>query len=193
MTGPEQGPVWPGPGPQPPTWPAPPPQPKPERPPRPSDVVLSVQLWIFVIATFTVSMIAQIVANKGSEAVRAQYERDIQGEGPGQKMMREQFPTFESFDNAIFGVALFAVITGAIVTGVLVYLMWRGQSWARVALQLVGAFILVQGVFAFFSDQALIAVPAILAAIAMVGALITSNSREAMEYFKPGFASRTRR
>lgn len=191
MTGP-QGPVWPGPGPQPPTWPAPMPAPKPPRPPRPGDVKLSVQLWAFVLVMSVISRVAQAISSRGSDAVRKQFEADRQGDGMMAKTMREAYPDFESFDTAVFGMALFMTGVGAIVAAVLVFLLWRGHSWARLVLQFVAAFVLVQGVLAFFSGEALVAVPAILAAIAVVGAMITANSKDALEFFKPGSTSGAR-
>ncbi|WP_461167185.1 hypothetical protein [Tsukamurella serpentis] len=186
----QQGPVWPGPGPQPPTWPAPPPPPKPERGPRPPDLTLSVQLWAFVLVASVISRVAQAVSGRGSEEVRQQFEADRRGDGFMARTMREAYPDFQSFDTAIFYTALMMTTFGALVAAVLVYLMWRGQSWARVLLQFAAAFVLVQGVFGFFSGEALIAVPAILAAVAVVGAMITANSREAQEFFKPGSKAR---
>lgn len=181
-----QGPVWPGPGPQPPTWPAPPPVPKPERGPRPDDVKLSVQLWIFVIITSALSRVAQAFSTRGSAELREQFERMREGDGIIARTSREQYKSFEQYDTATFVLALVMVVVGVALVGVFVYFLWRGQPWARLLLQFVAAFVLVQGVLAFFSGNASIAVPAILAAIAVVGAMITSNSREAMEYFKPG-------
>lgn len=186
MTGPQQGPVWPGPGPQPPTWPAPPPAPKPERGPRPDDVLLSVQLWVFVIVMSVVSRVAEAFGARGSQAARDQFERDTQGDGFMAKTMRQAYPTFEAFDSAVFVTALFMTGVGVVIAGVVVYLLWRGQSWARVALQFVAAFVLVQGVLSFLSKDALVAVPAILAAVAVVGAIIAANSKESLQYLKPG-------
>lgn len=192
VTGPQQGPVWPGPGPQPPTWPGQPPLTKPDRGPRPSDVTLSMQLWVFVIVMSVVSRVADSVANRGSAAMREQFEAQRQGDGFMAKTMREAYPNFESFDTAVFATGLFMTGVGVLVAGLLVWLMWRGQSWARMLLQFAAAFVLVQGVLAFFSGTALVAVPAILAAIAVVGAMITANSRDAMKYFKPGSTSGVR-
>lgn len=182
----QQGPVWPGPGPQPPTWPAPPPAPKPERGPRPDDVKLSAQLWIFVLVASVISRVAQAIASRGSKELREQFDRMREGDGIIARTSREQYRTFEQFDTTTFLMALVMVVVGVAVAGVLVYLMWRGQNWARLVLQFVAAFVLVQGVLAFFSGNATIAIPAILAAIAVVGAMITANSREAMEFFRPG-------
>ncbi|BDH55624.1 hypothetical protein [Tsukamurella sp. PLM1] len=147
---------------------------------------LSVQLWAFVLVMSVISRVAQAVSSRGSEAMREQFEADRQGDGFMAKTMREAYPDFQSFDNAVFGMALFMTGAGALVAALLVYLLWRGQSWTRVALQFVAAFVLVQGVLAFFSGEALVAVPAILAAIAAVGAMIAANSRDAMGFFKPG-------
>lgn len=188
-----QGPVWPGPGPQPPTWPAPPPVPKPERGPRPDDVKLSVQLWIFVILASAISRVAQAFSARGSDELREQFNRMREGDGIIARTSREQYRTFEQYDTTTFVLALVMVVVGVAVAGVLVYFLWRGHSWARLVLQFVAAFVLVQGVLAFFSGNATIAVPAILAAIAVVGAMITANSREAMEYFKPGSTAAARR
>lgn len=182
-----QGPVWPGPGPQPPTWPAPPPAPKPERGPRPDDVKLSVQLWIFVILAAAVSRMALAFAERGSDLRREEFKVLQEGDGTLMKSTREQFRTFEQYDSAMFVFAVVAVVVAVIVAAVLVFFLWRGHGWARLVLQFAAAFVLVQGVLAFFSTEASVAVPAILAAIAVVGALITANSREAMEYFVPGW------
>lgn len=181
-----QGPVWHGPGQQPPTWPAPPPAPKPERGPRPDDVKLSVQLWVFVILASAIARVAQAFTNRGSKELREQFDAMREGDGLIARSFREQYKTFEQYDSTTFVMALGMVVVGVIVTGALVYFLWRGHSWARLVLQFVAAFVLVQGVLAFFSDQAPVAVPAILATIAVVGAMITANSREAMAYFKPG-------
>ncbi|KXO94750.1 hypothetical protein AXK56_19240 [Tsukamurella pulmonis] len=181
-----QGPVWPGPGPQPPTWPAPPPVPKPERGPRPDDVKLSVQLWIFVIITSAISRLAQAFSTRGSDESREQYTMLKESDSSFAKSSVEQFKTFEQYDTTMFVMAIATVVIGVVVASVLVYFLWRGQSWARLVLQFVAAFVLVQGVFAFTTGNATIAVPAILAAVAVVGAMITANSRESMEYFKPG-------
>ncbi|KXP12776.1 hypothetical protein AXK57_00520 [Tsukamurella pulmonis] len=184
-----QGPVWPGPGPQPPTWPAPPPVPKPERGPRPDDVKLSVQLWIFVIITSAISRLAQAFSTRGSDESREQYTMLKESDSSFAKSSVEQFKTFEQYDTTMFVMAIATVVIGVVVASVLVYFLWRGQSWARLVLQFVAAFVLVQGVFAFTTGNATIAVPAILAAVAVVGAMITANSRESMEYFKPGSAA----
>ncbi|KXP03451.1 hypothetical protein AXK60_16650 [Tsukamurella pseudospumae] len=188
-----QGPVWPGPGPQPPTWPAPPPAPAPPRGPRPDDVKLSVQLWIFVVLASVVSQVAKAVIGRGSDAVREEFAAMQKGDGTFAKINREQYKTFEQFDNSVFLFALVAVAFGVIVVGLLVFFLWRGQGWSRVVLQFVAAFVLVQGVLGFFSGEAEIAVPAILAAIAVVGAMITANSRDALEYFNPGTIAGARR
>ncbi len=185
-----QGPVWPGPGPQPPTWPAPPPAPKPERGPRPDDVKLSVQLWVFVILASAISRVAQAVSVRGSDALREQYDAMNKGDGLIEQSTRERFKTFEQYDLSMFLFAIVVVVGGVVVVGVLVYFLWRGHGWARLVLQFVAAFVLVQGVLAFLSDQASIAVPAILAAIAVVGAMIAANTKEAMEFFNPGAAVR---
>ena len=75
------------------------------------------------------------------------------------------------------------------------------RSWTRIvawvlsvggAIGFVAAFVLVQGVLAFFSGNATIAVPAILAAIAVVGAIICANSRDALAYVSPGSAAARR-
>ena len=58
--------------------------------------------------------------------------------------------------------------------------------------QFVAAFVLVQGVFAFTTGNATIAVPAILAAIAVVGAIICANSRDSLAYVSPGSAAARR-
>lgn len=187
-----QGPVWPGPGPQPPTWPASPPAPKPERGPRPDDVKLSVQLWIFVIIAAAISKLAMAFAERGSDARREEFKLLQEGDGALMKSTREQFRTFEQYDSAMFAFSVAATVFAVILASVLVYFLWRGQGWARLVLQFAAAFVLVQGVLAFFSKDASVAVPAILASIAVVGALITSNSREAMEYFVPGYKAARR-
>ncbi|MBS4104575.1 hypothetical protein KFZ73_25515, partial [Tsukamurella paurometabola] len=181
-----QGPVWPGPGPQPPTWPAPLPVPKPERGPRPDDVKLSVQLWIFVILAAAISRVAQAISTRGSKELREQFDAMREGDGFLARTSREQYKTFEQYDTATFVLAIVTVVVGVAVAAVLVYFLWRGQNWARLALQFVAAFVLVQGVMAFFSHNATVAIPAILAAIAVVGAIICANSRESLEYCNPG-------
>ncbi|TWS20472.1 hypothetical protein FK529_03745 [Tsukamurella asaccharolytica] len=187
-----QGPVWPGLGPQPPTWPAPPPAPKPERGPRPDDVKLCVQLWVFVLIASAISRIAQAISNRGSDALREQFDRMREGDGIIARTSREQYTTFEQFDTTTFVLAVVMVVVGVAVAAVLVYLLWRGHGWARLVLQFAAAFVLVQGVLAFFSGNATIAIPAILAAIAVVGAIITANSRESLAYFNPGSAAASR-
>ncbi|NMD56957.1 MULTISPECIES: hypothetical protein [Tsukamurella] len=182
-----QGPVWPGPGPQPPTWPAPPPVPKPERGPRPDDVKLSVQLWIFVIITSVTSFVALAFVIRDSDWMRQQY--DSARESGAAKLPDGRDMSFAEFQTGTFLLLVLVGVGIAAVAALLVYLMWRGQSWARLALQFVAAFVLVQGVQSFFSHEATVAVPAILAAIAVVGAIITANSREAMEYFNPGLTA----
>lgn len=182
----QQGPVWPGPGPQPPTWPGRPPLQKPERGPRPSDVTLSVQLWVFVIVMSVVSRVAEAVSMRGSDAVRQEFDRLREGDGFLAKMFRDQYKDFAQYETSLFLVALFVVAVSVIVAGLFVFFLWRGQSWARMLLQFAAAFVLVQGVLSFSSGNASIAVPAILAAIAVIGAMITANSRDAMSYFKPG-------
>ncbi|MDP0396774.1 MULTISPECIES: hypothetical protein [Tsukamurella] len=196
MTGPQQGPqqggwpgpVWPGPGPQPPSWPGPPPAPKPERGPRPDDVTLSVQLWIFVIIASVVARVAEAFSVRGSTELRRAYDEARKTEGfnldksPG-------LETFEKFDTTLFVMALVITALVAIGVAVLVYLNWLGQSWTRVALQLVAGFVVMLGIWAFQTDQATVAVPSILAAVAVVGAVIAGNSREALAYFKPGTAA----
>ncbi|ADG77308.1 putative protein OS=Tsukamurella paurometabola (strain ATCC 8368 / DSM / CCUG 35730 /CIP 100753 / JCM 10117 / KCTC 9821 / NBRC 16120 / NCIMB 702349/ NCTC 13040) OX=521096 GN=Tpau_0671 PE=4 SV=1 [Tsukamurella paurometabola] len=186
MTGPQwPGPVWPGPGPQPPSWPGPPPAPKPERGPRPDDVKLSVQLWIFVIVCSTIARIAEALSVRGSRELREAYAeiRKTDGDRP------PVFQTFESFENTLFTMAIVVTVLVAIGVCVLVYLNWLGQAWTRIALQLVAGFVVMFGILSFGTDDPLVAVPSILAAVAVVGAVIAGNSRESLEYFKPGATS----
>ncbi|MEC4613142.1 hypothetical protein ACFWXB_20475 [Tsukamurella tyrosinosolvens] len=185
-----QGPVWPGPGPQPPTWPAPPPVPKPERGPRPDDVKLSVQLWIFVIIASVTSLVAQSLVLRDSDWLRQGYESAR--EGGSSQLPDGRNMTFAEFQTGFVLLIVLVVVAGAAAAGVLVYLMWRGQGWARMVLQFVAAFVLVQGVQSFFSRDATVAIPAILAAIAVIGAIITANSRDSLEYFNPGVTAARR-
>ncbi|MBS4104589.1 hypothetical protein, partial [Tsukamurella paurometabola] len=185
-----QGPVWPGPGPQPPTWPAPPPVPKPERGPRPDDVKLSVQLWIFVILAAATSFVAQVFVMHDSDWLRQKYE--LMRESGGTETADGKQMTLEQYSSMMVTVGVVMAVVGVAVAAGLVVFLWRGQNWARVVLQLAAAFVLMQGVLGFFSGNAEIAVPAILAAVAVIGAMISANSREAMEYFKPGSTAASR-
>lgn len=170
----------------PPQWPAPQPPAAPaagrEPVERPADIDFSAVAWLVTIVLATVSTAFRIWELLHSSQWRDEFEKNLDKGGLIGRSMA-QYADFADYQRDSLVMAYVMLAAVVVASGVLVLLMWKGQRWARLLLQVGGALVLAQGLLAIFSvADAWIAVPIILAAIVSIAALITGNSRDSIRY-----------
>ncbi len=162
-----------------------PPHPAPPSPrgPRPADLVLSVQLWVFVMLAMALSNGYATWLGSGDSKLRdafAQFQGQARSKNQTFSLDFDQFRTFTLV------IALGLVAAMVVVGVVLILLLWRGHAWARTVLDLGGAFALAQGAITVVSSHdPYLAVPAILAGVAAIGALAMMHTKESTVFLQP--------
>jgi hypothetical protein len=155
--------------------------PKPEPRPRPHDIRFSVVAWLLTIGFATASTAVGIWEALHSDEWRKAVESAMSAEkmpiGTGQNYADYQITWLVLGYLMLFGVFVTALV--------LVGLFWRGHGWPRFLLQLGAAMVLAQGLLSLFGQSnGWVAIPMLLAAVCAIGAVVTANSSESVEYLR---------